>query len=153
MRHDRPLAAVLRLAAVLAVPSVLPAVAAELPGRLDLVCVEQPMRHVSFGPDGQIGYGEQPPRAPGAVAVSVIRAEQRGGDTSDAARIESPNADLAADQATWIDGFQVEARQGHLRIDLASQVLTLAETGTAGEATFRRFRCEPRVEATSAGGG
>lgn len=116
------------------------------PERIELTCTEQPLRHVVFGDAGAVSYEELPPREEEPVPVSVIRtgdddAEPQAVNT---ARFESPKAYLTSRQAIWTAGQQVDADAGRLRLDLRNYVLTLAETQTPGEATFRRFQCETR---------
>lgn len=116
---------------------------ADLAGRVDLTCTEQPSHEVVFGADGQVSYEEQPPRITDAVPVSVLRTDDKGAYAVDAARIESPRPELSAPLAVWVGTSQVDAGDGRLRLNLTNNVLTLVETDSAGQARFRRFQCEP----------
>ncbi|MCF7991701.1 MAG: hypothetical protein K9M02_14755 [Thiohalocapsa sp.] len=115
---------------------------AELLDRIDLVCIEQPANRVVFGDDGSVDYREIPPAETEPVTLSVTRADPGGDYPIDAARIDSTVPYLAVENATWTAGHQVDARQGQLRINLETDVLTLTETDHAGQAAFRRFECE-----------
>ena len=110
--------------------------------RIDLVCTEQPLKHVVFGADGQIDYREEPPRETAPVRLTVIKTHPGGKSELAPARTESDVPDLNIDDATWTAGGQVDGRNGSVRLDLQTNVLTVAETGTAGEAAFRHFQCE-----------
>jgi hypothetical protein len=115
--------------------------------RIELVCTEQPVRHVAFGDAGQVTYEELPPREPEPVRITVIRSDTSQRYVIDAARIESETPYLAVEQATWTHGQQVDADAGRLRLNLKTNVLSVAETGTAGQAAFRRFQCREPARA------
>jgi hypothetical protein len=141
---------VLRIAAAAILLVVLPGLAAAAdrpPDRIELLCTEQPFNHVVFGDDGQITYEQQPPKEQDPVSVALIRDKGTKGQAVYGARIESPTPYLQADQATWTPGHQVDAQQGRLRIDLNTKVLTVSETQTPGQASFRRFQCKDVGEA------
>jgi hypothetical protein len=110
--------------------------------RIDLVCTEQPLKHVVFGADGKIDYREEPPREPAPVRLAVIKTSPGGKSEVEPARMESAVPYLQIDDAFWTAGGQVDSRNGLVRLDLQTNVLTVAETGTAGEAAFRHFQCE-----------
>ena len=109
--------------------------------RIDLVCTEQPLKHVVFGADGKIDYREEP-REPAPVRLAVIKTSPGGKSEVEPARMESAVPYLQIDDAFWTAGGQVDSRNGLVRLDLQTNVLTVAETGTAGEAAFRHFQCE-----------
>jgi hypothetical protein len=115
--------------------------------RLELVCSEQPMRAVSFAPDGEVSYGERPAKESGPVSLSVKWLGPGEEINFDVATIESKTAGIAAEHALWIRGKQVEAHQGRLRINLENLVMTLTEDEGDGNARFRRFACEERASA------
>jgi hypothetical protein len=119
--------------------------AAEPVDRIDLICTEQPMRHVIFGEAGQVDYREEPPRETAPVRLSVIKADPTGMAETELARIESDTPDLTASHALWFDRRHVDARDGKFRLDLQTNVLSIAETGANAETLFRRFTCAPDV--------
>jgi hypothetical protein len=146
------LAAVLLGGVVLAAALPAPAAAAEddvLRDRIELVCTEQPSRHVAFGEDGRVTYEQQTPREQEPVRLTVVRSDTSQRYTIDAARIESDAPYLQADRATWTYGEQVDAGQGRVRLNLKTNVLTVAEYGADGQASFRRFQCHESEPAQS----
>jgi hypothetical protein len=110
--------------------------------RIDLVCTEQPVRHVAFGDAGQVTYEELPPKEQEPVHISVIRSDTGKRYVIDEARIESDRPYLNVDRAAWTHGEQIDAEQGRIRLNLKNYVLTVVETGTDGQANFRRFQCK-----------
>lgn len=126
--------------------------AAETLDRIDLTCIEQPMKHVVFAADGQVDYREEPPRETAPVQLTVIKtgtatdASATGG--SFVARIDSDTDYLRAEQASWTPNSAIQAPQGRLRINLTNNVMTLSETGANSETWFRRFACERLVIAS-----
>ena len=144
--YRRPLR-VLAAATLLVVPPGIAAAADKSPDRIELRCTEQPFNHVVFGDDGKITYEQLPPKEPEPVPLVLIRDKGTKGQAVYDARIESPIPYLQADQATWTQGHQVDAQQGRLRIDLNTNVLTVSETQTPGQASFRRFQCKELGEA------
>ncbi len=118
--------------------------------RIDLTCVEQPMRHVVFGDGGRVDYREEPPRETAPIRLAVIKAGE-GDDSSAtggvAARIESDLDYLRTERATWLPDRSIEAPRGRLRINLENNVVTLSETGANSETWFRRFDCQSIVVA------
>lgn len=119
--------------------------------RLDLVCVEQPMRAVAFGAPGKLSYGEQAPKESDPIDVLVTKNRPGEDFNYDFASIESSAGDLETAEAIWLTGKQIEAQQGRFKINLENLVMTLTETDPDGSARFRRFDCKERaaVESTS----
>ncbi|MBK1619761.1 hypothetical protein CKO42_15185 [Lamprobacter modestohalophilus] len=115
------------------------------PERLDLICVEQPMRAVSFGAPGELSYGEQEPKESDPVDVLVTKSRPGEDFTYDFAVIESSAAYLQNEEAIWMTGKQIEAQQGRFKINLSNLMMTLTETDPDGSARFRRFECEQRI--------
>lgn len=115
------------------------------PERLDLICVEQPMRAVSFGAPGELSYGEQAPKESDPVDVLVTKSRPGEDFTYDFAVIESSAAYLQNEEAIWMTGKQIEAQQGRFKINLSNLMMTLTETDPDGSARFRRFECEQRI--------
>ncbi len=139
------------LLALLAFSAVLQASDGFESERLDLVCVEQPMRAVSFGAPGELSYGEQPPKESDPVDVLVTKSRPGEDFNYDFARIESSAEDLETEEAIWLTGKQIEAQQGRFKINLENLMMTLTENEADGSARFRRFECRKRVidEATA----
>lgn len=113
--------------------------------QLDLICVEQPMRAVSFGEPGELSYGEQAPKESDPIDVRVTKSRPGEDFNYDFAIIESSAGDLATEEAIWLTGKQIEAQRGRFKINLSNLVMTLTETDPDGSARFRRFECEERV--------
>jgi hypothetical protein len=114
------------------------------PEQLDLICIEQPMRAVSFGAPGELSYGEQPPKASDPIEVLVSKSRPGEDFNYDFATIESSAEDLQTEEAIWMTGKQIEAQQGRFKINLSNLMMTLTETDPDGSARFRRFECEQR---------
>ncbi len=114
------------------------------PARLDLICIEQPMRAVAFGEPGELSYGEQAPKEPEPIDVLINKSRPGEDFNYDFAIIESSAGYLATDEAIWLTGKQIEAQQGRFKINLENLVMTLTETDPDGSARFRRFECERR---------
>jgi cytochrome c556 len=123
-------------------PVVAPAAEEVSVDRIDLVCNELPMRAVSFGTSGEVSYGEQPPPESEPVRVNVTKTMPGEDVKFDYATIDSSAEDLAATDAIWISGKQVEAQQGRFKINLENLMITLTEPSPDGSARFRRFQCE-----------
>ncbi|WP_201244552.1 hypothetical protein [Halochromatium salexigens] len=112
--------------------------------QLELVCIEQPMRAVSFGEPGELSYGEQAPKEADPIEVRVTKSRPGEDFNYDFAIIESSTDDLETDEAIWLGDKQVEAQQGRFKLNLSNLVMTLTETDPDGSAHFRRFECENR---------
>jgi len=112
--------------------------------RLDLVCIEQPMRAVAFGAPGELSYGEQAPKESDPIDVLVTKTGPGEDFNFDFAVVESSAGYLVTKDAIWLTGKQIEAQQGRFKINLSSLVMTLTETDPDGSARFRRFECEER---------
>lgn len=111
------------------------------PTRLELRCIEQPMRHLVFGEAG-VSYQEEPARTSESVRVAVTQIAPAPEAGIEPARIESDLPELVDDRAIWIEGQQIDSRGGQLRVNLQNLVITLSETGANSETWFRRFECE-----------
>ncbi|TVQ91234.1 MAG: hypothetical protein EA400_05265 [Chromatiaceae bacterium] len=111
--------------------------------RLDLICTEQISRQVVFGDQGKVHYEERTPEAPEEVSLTLLRPAPSADADPDAARIESSAPYLASNAATWIADRQVESHSGQVRIDLLTNVLSVADIADSGSASFRRFQCRP----------
>ena len=117
-------------------------------GRVQLVCTEGPMRVVSFGEAGQVNYGEQPPTETAPVTLTITKTGAGQDFNVDSAAIETDTHGLAAGDAVWIKGKQIEAQNGRFRINLENLMMTLTEVEPDGSARFRRFACEERGDST-----
>lgn len=114
----------------------------ETPSRIELVCIEQPIRAVSFGEPGEVNYGEQPPQESEPVSLTVTKTAPGEDFHFDYANIEATVPYLRVEEAIWIRGKQIEAQEGRFKINLDNLVMTLTETDPDGSARFRRFTCE-----------
>jgi hypothetical protein len=135
----------LSLLALLAFSATLQASEGFQPERLDLICVEQPMRAVAFGAPGELSYGEQAPKETDPVDVLVTKSRPGEDFNYDFAIIESGAGYLESKEAIWLTGKQVEAQQGRFKINLENLIMTLTETDPDGGARFRRFECRERA--------
>ncbi len=112
--------------------------------RLDLICIEQPMRAVTFGQPGELSYGEQPPKESNPIDVLATKSRPGEDFNYDFAIIKSSAGYLETEDAIWLTGKQIEAQQGRFKINLETLMMTLTETDPDGSARFRRFECERR---------
>ncbi|MBK1648444.1 hypothetical protein CKO36_07525 [Rhabdochromatium marinum] len=126
------------------------------PDRIQLRCVEQPSRQVSFGASGQVSYTEVPASDPEPITLTVVKLGS-GPDTQpepdysiEPAHIDSSTDWLKDTQAVWTRGGQISAANGLLHIDLIKHQLFFTQAMANGNATFRRFDCEQLPSAAPA---
>ncbi|MEA3640721.1 MAG: hypothetical protein VBE63_12360 [Lamprobacter sp.] len=112
--------------------------------RLDLICIEQPMRVVAFGAPGELSYDEQAPKESDPIDVLVTKSRPGEDFNYDFASIQSSADDLETEEAIWLTGKQVEAQQGRFKINFENLMMTLTEIDPDGSARFRRFDCKER---------
>lgn len=121
-----------------------------IPARISLECVEQPARQVQFGDDGQVHYGETSALMSHPVTLTVIRIEPTSNYAIEPARIDSEIPWLRRERAVWTREDQIDADNGRLRINLATQTLLITEVAADGNARFRRFVCQRQTEPSTA---